>query len=121
MTSNTAVQENAQEVEAYGYGYTVGLEPGEAAPEFAKHVDVEEADSGWDKVERVHRIAYTTENQQVARENGFALVIGSEPSFSWGTIDNGVIEPKETEHDIYTDAGAAAALEEQAEVTAVQA
>ena len=89
MTSKTAVQENAQEVEAYVYGYTVALEPGEAAPEFAKHADVEEADSGWDKVERVHNIAYTTTNQDVAREHGFALLGYDDGtvSYSWGMVD----------------------------------
>jgi hypothetical protein len=85
-TEVTAVEE---ETVTYLYGYTVALEPGEAAPEFAKHADVEEADSGWDKVERVHNIAYTTTNQDVAREHGFALLGFDDGtvSYSWGTVD----------------------------------
>jgi hypothetical protein len=104
------------EVEArdrtFTYVYMTSLEPGEAAPDYAKHADVEVADTGWDKIDRVNRIAYTTVNQDVARENGFALIVGEQPSFSWGTVDSATIAEEDTEHDIYTDDGAEAALKE---------
>jgi hypothetical protein len=101
----------------YAYGISVSLEPGEAAPDFAKHEDVEVADSGWDKIDRVNRIAYTTINQDVAQEHGFAL-LGTEDniSCSWGTFDCSQIEMGEYQYegdidvDIYTDEGAEDAL-----------
>jgi hypothetical protein len=102
-----------EETTTYIYGYTVALEPGEGAPDFAKHADVEEADTGWDKIERVHRTTFTTTNQELAREHGFALLgVDGEVSFSWGTVDGTEIEADDTEHDIYIDAGAEPALEE---------
>jgi len=125
----------------YLYGYTVALEPGEAAPDFANHADVEEADTGWDKIERVNRIAYTTMNQEVAEEHGFALLDVEDVSgyTSWGTFDCDMIEygeyvqvdgegnpvldaqGKEVPTDIYADEGAASVLEAHARAAERQA
>jgi hypothetical protein len=120
------INQEGTDVEAttYIYGYMVALEPGEGAPDFVAHEDVEEADSGWDKIERVNRIAYTTTNQHVAREHGFALLGTDDDGYavcSWGTFDCDLIEMgeyvyknddgTETPIDIYTDEGAQDALE----------
>jgi hypothetical protein len=103
----------------YMYGQVESLEAGEAAPEYAKHPDVELRDEGWDKIERVHHFAYVTENQAVAREHGFALLVieeDDEVPCSWGTFDCEQIEADQYEYedgtpvDIYTDEGARAAI-----------
>jgi hypothetical protein len=137
----TPNQTEDEETMTYLYGYMVALEPGEAAPDFADHPDVEVADEGWDKIERVHRFAYTTTNQEVAAEHEFALVDlydAEEKSYdaaalatSWGTFDSRLIEHGDyvyiaddgarTPIDIYTDEGAWDALEAAAEVDAEEA
>jgi hypothetical protein len=99
------------------YGQVESLEAGEAAPEYAKHPDVELRDEGWDKIERVHHFAYVTENQAVAREHDFALLLieDDEVPCSWGTFDCDTIEGCDAgDNDIYTDDGARAAIEADA-------
>jgi hypothetical protein len=120
----TEAEEEDVEQATYLYGCMVALSPGEGAPDFVAHEDVEEADSGWDKIERVNRIAYTTTNQDVAREHGFALLGTDDDGYaacSWGTFDCDLIEMGEYVYknddgteapiDIYTDEGAQDALE----------
>lgn len=131
----------------YWYGTEVALEPGEGMPAELKHEDIEERDSGWDKVDRVHRFALITQNQDVAREQGFDLLYlvgddddddegeveyddSGEIPCSWGTFDCRTISHGEYVYgkagdgppvDIYTNQGAAVALRAERQAQAVYA